>query len=1026
MKARFTNYLKIKWRHLIPLLCFGIMAVQTAYADCDPKLTGATLTLTCDGELSINIPGFPNVKMSAEAIDEDGMPTGWPTSFLDMPRPHAIGTWAPGTLFSLEVTCDDGSVTPIHDPGLLPDWDLVNGTGAGTYSWTGTGWGVPPTSVPRSGTANFTIVDQEDPWCPMSEDGYVKVKIDDNIIDKCEGATFTVYINGGSPQMGVAFGEVVTFDGLPAGTHTITATVEQYSCPCKFTGPAAVQFTLVRRTGTTTSMACVSQVNLSLSEACKATLEVGDVLLGVNDPCDVAMVDSLVILTPGGVFLAGGSGSPMGLVTIDNADEYIGQNLTVRIFSSGLQNSCWGNVLIEDKSAPIVTCSDDTQMEIHCLEYDGTPMRTLEGLIEDCSDFDVNIISQNLAEECDDIDDHILRRVIVNYNATDVFGNQSETCEDTLNVLRFDTIPGNDRLDIPGEIWMPHNFVLDPVKGIRHYNQDNRDCAESHYYEVDPLRCDLDAPTYIPIQGAIEPAPVYYGDENEIGGTGFPILKWGVGLGQESYLLPFNYPDADQAYQKIVDDNLTNCNIGVTYEDLTFPFGCKIKIQRQWFLHEWYCGIEQTICLGVQEITIKDFEDPIFTTTVPDKTFSVGAFDCSRIEDVEFPVVDDNCDEDVEISANIYDADWNLISSTFFNDVTGQTFQYPLGWNYLVYIAIDDCDNFARDTAAVHIIDETPPVVICKEFLAVGLSSDGNVRVPEHAFNNGTYDDCGLESTCVVRMDDLETLRRIDTDNDGEVAFSAFNAEMLACGRDYSPYAYQKNGTGIYYISESTICTPFVEFCCDDNIPAAGETEAEDVMVVFRATDINGNVNNCMVFVDVQDKQVPEITCLPNIVIDCDFELPAYETSYDDLSDDPLSAYFGDVVQQNDQKAFGITNNPHYILEGSSFVDYTHPNTIYGDIDDLVDGVYYDNCQTPSIPVTIETEIDNCGFGYIKRTYYATDGVNRTPNCVQLIRIFRDEVDPARFNFPPNRDINECRVPEELVKEDFGQPGDHW
>ena len=42
-------------------------------------------------------------------------------------------------------------------------------------------------------------------------------------------------------------------------------------------------------------------------------------------------------------------------------------------------------------------------------------------------------------------------------------------------------------------------------------------------------------------------------------------------------------------------------------------------------------------------------------------------------------------------------------------------------------------------------------------------------------------------------------------------------------------------------------------------------------MVVLRATDAAGNVNDCMVNVTVQDKLPPTIICPPNLTVDCFF-----------------------------------------------------------------------------------------------------------------------------------------------------------
>lgn len=1018
MKASFTHYLKTKWRYVLPLLCFGMMAMQTAFADCDPKLTGSELTLTCDGLLSFTFNGqtFDRVQLNAQSPGTTEF-----FNFTDLPFGHATGSIRPGSPAHLKFFCDtDTSNFKILDIGNLPTWDLTTGMGAGVYTWNGTGWS-RRTAFNNGGSLALSVVSTENPWCQMSEDGIIRVQLTGDVIPKCDGATYQVVL-GGVTRM-ATLGSIIEFTGLATGTYSATASIVTYSCPCGITiSPATVSATLVDRTGTTTSLACVAQVNLSLSSSCKATLNVNDVLLGINDPCMAASVDSFVIRDPNNPFgpplasVAGsgggtGSGSALGLATIDNAEEYLGKNLKVEVYSN-TGNYCWGNVLIEDKSAPIVTCVNPSVMQISCLEYEGTPRRTLDSLIEDCSPFDVTIIAENLIDRCSDLTDSVLRKVVVTYSARDIHGNQSSTCMDTLEILRFDSMPGNfPTLDVPGKIILPPNFVIEPRAGMF------TNGSGSMFSERNPLRC-VRAPEQSYIRevrdgDGVEPAPIAIGTATRIGGTGFPVLQWtdSKGRPRTSQLLPLNYREADQAYQKIVDENLNTCGIGVQYEDLTFRFGCKIKIQRQWYLYEWSCEGEQRKDLGVQEIVVMDFEAPEFEEIVPDETFSVGAFQCSRILDIKYPTVVDNCDDDVDVQAAIYDADWNLIGPTI-NSISGEvdvTFDFPFGWNYVVYTATDDCDNFARDTASVHIIDNTPPVVICKEFLVVGLSSDGTVRVPESAFDNGTYDDCGLESTCVVRMDDLELLNNLDTDGDGEVLWADFQDLMIACGRDYSAYTYVKED-GKRYISSTTICTPYVEFCCADNV---GENP-EDVMVVFRATDNNGNVNNCMVFVDLQDKQVPQITCLPDVYIDCDFELPEFEASYPDLSDDPLSVYFGDVVDQNEQKTFGIASPDlrKYLLTDK------HP-----DPSNLVDATYVDNCNAPRIPVTIEADIDNCGFGTIKRTYFATDGENRSRTCVQTIHIFRNAFDDATIRDPePLINLEGCMIPEDLVKESFGEP----
>ena len=76
------------------------------------------------------------------------------------------------------------------------------------------------------------------------------------------------------------------------------------------------------------------------------------------------------------------------------------------------------------------------------------------------------------------------------------------------------------------------------------------------------------------------------------------------------------------------------------------------------------------------------------------------------------------------------------------------------------------------------------------------------------------------------------------------------------------------NDVEAYYVLElSDPCgySDEVHFCCEDT--------AEEQMVIFRAIDYFGKVNECMVRVEVQDKVAPNITCPPRRDLDCDIEL---------------------------------------------------------------------------------------------------------------------------------------------------------
>jgi hypothetical protein len=133
------------------------------------------------------------------------------------------------------------------------------------------------------------------------------------------------------------------------------------------------------------------------------------------------------------------------------------------------------------------------------------------------------------------------------------------------------------------------------------------------------------------------------------------------------------------------------------------------------------------------------------------------------------------------------------------------------------------------------------------------------------------------------------------------------------------------NGCGVF---DNTF-SETVEFCCADI--------GNEVMVILRVEDENGNFNECMVNVEVQDKLPPAIVCPANMTVDCD-------TPFDP---DNLSDAFGP----------GATAS--------------------------------DNCNV-TMTESSSINIDNCGEGFIIRTFTATDP-NGSAQCSQIITFVNNE-----------------------------------
>ncbi len=146
----------------------------------------------------------------------------------------------------------------------------------------------------------------------------------------------------------------------------------------------------------------------------------------------------------------------------------------------------------------------------------------------------------------------------------------------------------------------------------------------------------------------------------------------------------------------------------------------------------------------------------------------------------------------------------------------------------------------------------------------------------------------------------------------------------------------------------TTLFTPKVEFCCEE--------VNTTIMVEFRVTDLSGNSNTCMVEIRVQDKLPPYITkCPADITLDC-------QADYNDLT---------------------ITGEPEYV----------------------------DNCEVISVKKQDLISINQCGVGTVTRTWTVEDKQGFKNSCVQVITLYND--DPFYYNINnPNDPQNDIVWPE--------------
>jgi hypothetical protein len=409
----------------------------------------------------------------------------------------------------------------------------------------------------------------------------------------------------------------------------------------------------------------------------------------------------------------------------------------------------------------------------------------------------------------------------------------------------------------------------------------------------------------------------------------------------------------------IYPDFMFYCNSSVWFQDVPIhnPNSCVHKVMRVWTLNEWHCQGERDT-LYSQLIEVVDNQGPTIICP-PGFTHTTEGHDCNANIWMPAATVTDNC------------SDINSVTVTYpggFKNQNGNFYALlPVGNNVITYTAYDKCYNSSQCTMTIVVEDQTPPVAICDAHTVVSLTLGGPhglTKVPADVFDDGSYDGCGPVTFRAWRMNSC-----ID-----------FDWTTNGAGEDQTPDG-QVNSRDKGMVPRTKV--PFA--CCD-----AG---AGPIMVVLEVTDASGNTNTCMVEVQVQDKIKPHITCPSDITISCDYPLNV----------DNLSAFGNVVLDQHDVHTWCI-------------YDPTNPNSNHDGFVCGTDGIATDNCDV-EVRVTNEPFINNCGIGYIKRTWTALDA-SGSDACIQYIYVHNyHPITTDNIDWPDDFHGLECALgtdPDEL------------
>ncbi|MBK9108976.1 MAG: T9SS type A sorting domain-containing protein [Saprospiraceae bacterium] len=369
-------------------------------------------------------------------------------------------------------------------------------------------------------------------------------------------------------------------------------------------------------------------------------------------------------------------------------------------------------------------------------------------------------------------DNRYIKQVVRKYVAYDIWGNKSPVCSDTILLKRFDT-----------------------ARVI---------CPESHTIALgNAINCKDIQYNRIPLDKNGHPHPDY---------TGVPQYSDTVSKSPLIIETIDIWPVRD-----------IYCNIAVTYEDIDLGvINCVQKYMRMWTIREWWCNSE-VVRVCMQFIEVVDREAPYVHAPYDFEATTDGGYKCQATVNIPPAIVFDSCNNrDVRVDL--------VYPGGIKNNSNGGVVVLPVGVNKIYYRAYDKCYNLGVDSILVTVLDKTAPVAICDRETVVSLSIYGTTHVYAKTFDDGSYDDCHIDSFLVRRMDN-----------------------GAPCGQNITWFR------------------PYVEFCCAD----VGQTRT----VIFRAKDKHGNYNDCMVQIEVQDKIKP--TCHPpkDLTVSCDFHFDINDLS---------------------------------------------------------------------------------------------------------------------------------------------------
>ncbi len=575
-------------------------------------------------------------------------------------------------------------------------------------------------------------------------------------------------------------------------------------------------------------------LHVSISPDCEALINSTQVLEGEIDEC------SEEVYPLGGFY-------QVSIFNLQNQPipnpvplSYIGQTLVYKATHIMTCNTTWGHIILEDKIAPVIECSNIT-LSCAITNYSPAYLHNVLGFanaypnVFDCTTLTTPTYVDSWFDLGCDSDNDLSAYVERIWTVRDAWGNQS-SCTQYIYFERRHiddvTLPADVTIDCSDFTATPGHLTPDPsVSGapyIEEFGQQISVFPNGTYCE---LAANYTDEIYEVCEGSFKVLRTWSLVDWCLPHTPVPPLTNPLYYIQLIKVLDSNGPQIACPADMTVATNPSQCCANVNLPDVIISDDCS-----------------RVDSLGVKIFVYDQYTNELIATQVVSGTLS------------DFP-------------NNNY---WT--SDTL--GVFGTTQCLPVGTHRVEYLAKDACGNYSTCSFYLTVQDYIPPVATCTQFTTVAIGGDdpddcyvsneacqaaGVTWVPASAFNQGSYDNCNGVFFTVRRMPEADSTYSDCVDG----------LETLCNGYEYNLATAENDSIKFY--------------CCE-----VGTTQS--VILRVYQTDLYGDImydqdnnpiyNECMVNVEVQDKIKP--ACVPpaNVTINCEnFEPTLWAYGYPEISD---------------------------------------------------------------------------------------------------------------------------------------------